>query len=179
VPGYPVAKLGAQASSERWISIEPPHASGDSARLYRLDLRSDGAHIEQTLDLDAGTLSTLQALQIGDRWFGLVQSSPENACGNTQLSAIELGSAAGNASEPLAIRSTLELPADAWTLVATDQNRALLRHYQVYTLVELASDGTLSVVSSRSSDVYLTNDSLLGKTLFGAAGRSGSRRIDF
>jgi hypothetical protein len=179
VPGYPVAKLDETASSERWISIEPAPGATGRALLHRLDLRSDGAHIEQTQPLDAGTLAGFQPLQIGDRWFGLVLTSPSNACGNTQLSAIELGSAAGNASEPLAIRSTLELPADAWTLVATDQNRALLRHDQVYTLVELASDGTLSVVSSRSSDVRLDNDSLVGKTLFGAARRSGTRRIDF
>jgi hypothetical protein len=45
--------------------------------------------------------------------------------------------------------------------------------------VELAADGSLSVVSSRSSDVRLDNDALVGKSLFGSAGRSGSRRIDF
>lgn len=178
VPGYPVAKLGGPPSSERWISMEPPQGDNAPARLYRLDIRSDGAHVEQTLDLDAGTLSTLQAIQIGDRWLGLVLSSPENACGSTQLSALELGSAAGDSNEPLGIASTLELPADRWALVAVDQNRALLRHDQVYTLVELAADGSLSVVSTRSSDVWLDNDSLAGKTLFGAS-RSGTRRIDF
>ena len=179
VPGYPVAKLGGEASSERWISLEPAPGANGHAQLYRLDLRSDGAHIEQTLDLDAGSLSGFQALQAADRWFGLVLSSPSNACGTTQLAAIELGSATGGANEPLGIRSTLELPAEAWRLVATDQNRALLRHDQVYTLVELASDGRLSAVSSRSSDVPIADDHLLGKSLFGAAGLSGSRRIDF
>lgn len=179
VPGYPVAKLGGQPSSERWISIEPAPGANGRAQLYRLDLRSDGAHIEQSLALDAGTFSGFHALQTDDRWFGLVLRSPTNACGSTQLSAIELGSAAGDANEPLGIRSTLELPADNWALVATDQNRALLRHDQIYTLVELTGDGRLNVVSSRSSDVRLVGDDLVGKTLSGAAGRLGSRRIDF
>jgi hypothetical protein len=179
IPGYAVAQLGGDESSERWISIEPAPGSTGLAQLYRLDLRSDGAHVEQSLKLDAGTFSGFHALQAGDRWFGLALSSPSNACGSTRLSAIELGSATGDANEPLGITSTLELPADAWTLVAADQNRALLRHDTVYTLVELAADGSLSVVSSRSSDVQLAHDALVGKALFGAAGRSGSRRIDF
>lgn len=179
VPGYPVAKLGGQANSERWISIEPAPGASGRARLHRLDLRSDGAHIEQTLNLDTGTFSGFQAIERGDRWFGLVLSSPANACGSTQLSAIELGSAAGGSNEPLGITSTLELPADEWALVAADRNRALLRHDAIYTLVELATDGSLNVVSSRSSDVRIDNYALVGNSLFGGAGRSGSRRIDF
>jgi len=114
-----------------------------------------------------------------DRWFGLVLSSPVNACGSTRLSAVELGSAAGGSNEPLGIRSTLELPANAWTLVAADENRVLLLHAQAYTLIELAPDGSLSVVSSRSSDVWLQNDDLVGRSLFGAARGAGSQRIDF
>jgi hypothetical protein len=102
IPGYPVAKLGGPASSERWISIEPAPGATGRAQLYRLDLGSDGAHIEQTLTLDDGTFSGFQAMQAGDRWFGLVVSSPANA------------------NEPLGIRSTLDLPADAWALVAVD-----------------------------------------------------------
>jgi hypothetical protein len=180
IPGYPVAKLGGPASSERWISIEPAPGANGHARVYRLDLRSDGAHIEQSLKLDDGSVSGFLALQSGDRWFGVALSSPANACGTTQLSALELGSAAGDANEALGITSALELPADEWLLVAADQNRALLRHDQVYTLVELASDGSLSVVSSRSSDLPgFENYKLVGKSLFGAADFSGARRIDF
>jgi hypothetical protein len=82
--------------------------------------------------LDAGTFSGFQAMQAGDRWFGLVVSSPANACGSTGLSTIELGSAAGAANEPLGIRSRLDLPANAWALVAVDQKpSALLRHDEV------------------------------------------------
>ena len=43
----------------------------------------------------------------------------------------ELGSTAGGANEPLNITSTIELPADEWALVASDANRALLRHNTV------------------------------------------------
>jgi hypothetical protein len=179
VPGYPVANLSGAASSERWISIEPAPGAIGHAQLHRLDIRSDGAHIERTLALDSGTFSGFQTLQTGDHWFGLVLSSPANACGTTQLAAVELGSTAGGANEPLNITSTLELPADEWALVASDANRALLRHNTVYTLVELTPDGSLSVISSRASDARLSNDQLLGKSLFGSAGRLGTRRIDF
>jgi hypothetical protein len=178
VPGYPVAKLGGDSSSERWISIEPEPDPTGRARVHRLEIRKDGARIERTLDMEA-SFSGFQALEVDERWLGLVLSSPANACGVTRLSALRLGTPNGDAEEVLEIASTLELPTNGWSFVTADENRALLRRDNVYTLAEVSADGTLSVVSSQSTDADLENEQLLGKSLFGGTYSSGSKRIDF
>jgi hypothetical protein len=181
VPGYPVARLGGESSSERWISVEAAPGGTGQAYVHRLRIEDAGARLEQTLDIDDGSYSGFMPIQTPRGWLGLVLTSPSNACGFTLLSAIQLGTSNGDADEPLSVSSTLELPEDGWALVTNDENRVLLHHTRsgVYTLVEVTPDAALSVISSQSPDVGLTNQQLLGTSLFGGAGRYGTRRIDF
>jgi hypothetical protein len=110
--------------------------------------------------------------------LGLVLSTPDDGCGTSQLSAIELGSDPNDTSEPLAIASTLELPSDGWAIADAAGDRALLRRDFVYILVQVDGDGTLGVVSSGSVDVAVTNEQLLGTSLYAGAGQFGHRILN-
>jgi hypothetical protein len=177
VPGYPLARLGGDATLERWLSVEAAPDETGAARLHRMNVQSDGARIEQTLDL-GGNFAGFRELRSGEAPFGLVLLTPDDGCGTTQLSAIPLGSNPADAGEPLAIASTLELPSDEWQFAASDGDLVLLRRDFVYVLVRVAADGTLSQVSSNAVDVYLGNEQLLGTSLFGAAGRAGPLKLE-
>jgi hypothetical protein len=142
-----------------------------------MNVQSDGARIEQTLEL-GGTFAGFREVRSGEARFGLVLLTPESGCGTARLSAIELGSNPADPSEPLAIASTLELPSDAWQIAATDADLALLRRDFVRVLVRVGADGTLSLVSSSTVDVYLDAEQLLGTRLLGAAGQAGPQLLD-
>jgi hypothetical protein len=179
VPGYPLARLGASAGVECWISAEALPGETGHARLQRLDIRDDGARIERQLELDGGRFVGLRVLETeSEPRLGVALLSPEDGCGTTRLSSIRLGSSNGDATDPLEVADTLELPADRWTIAAIERDHALLRHGLVYVLVQVDPSGALSLVGTRSSDVALTNPQLLGQHVFGA-GRFDSRRLDF
>jgi len=177
VPGYPVARVGGDAAMERWFSVEALPGETGAGRLHRMNVQSDGARIEQSLDL-GGRFAGFRVLASGEAQLGLVLSTPDDGCGTSQLWSIPLGSDVANASEPLAIASTLELPSDDWAIAATDGDLALLQRDFVYVLVRVAPDGTLAVVSSSTLDVPLGDEQLLGTSVFGAAGQFGPRILD-
>jgi hypothetical protein len=177
VPGYPVARLGGDAALERWLSVEAAPGETGEARLHRMNVQSDGARIEQTLEL-GGSFAGSSELRSGGARLGLVVLAPDDGCGTTRLSTIALGSDPADPSEPLAIASTLELPSYGWQLAATDGELALLQRGFVCVLVRAGSDGTLSHVSTSALDVYLSNPQLLGTSLFGGAGQAGPLRLD-
>jgi hypothetical protein len=176
VPGYPVARLGGDATLERWLSVEAAPGETGEGRLHRFNVQSDGARIEQTLELE-GDFAGFREIRSADARLGLVLLTPDDGCGTTELSSIALGADPADSSEPLAIASTLELPSDQWQLEASDGDLALLRRGYVHVLVRVAEDGTLSLVSSSTADGYL-NEQLLGTHLFAAAGRAGPRQFD-
>jgi hypothetical protein len=179
VPGYPLARLGASAGVERWISAEALPGETGRARLQRLDIRDDGARIERQLELDGGRFLGLRVLDLeSEQRLGVALLSPDDGCGTTRLSSIRLGSSNGDAAEPLELADTLELPADRWSIAATDRDHALLRHGLVYVLVHVDPSGALSLVGTRSSIVDLDNPQLLGQHVFGTS-RFDSRRLDF
>lgn len=177
VPGYPVVRLGGSPTLERWLSVEAAPDETGEARLHRFNVQSDGARIEQTLDL-GGNFTGFHELRSGEARLGLVLLAPDDGCGATELSSIALGSEPADGSAPLAIASTLELPSDEWQIQASDGDLVLLGRDLVYVLVRAAADGTLRLVSSSSVDAYLDNEQLLGTSLFGAAGRAGPRNFD-
>jgi hypothetical protein len=177
VPGYPVARVGGDGSLERWLSIEAAPGETGEARLHRMNVQSDGARIEQTLEL-GGRFAGFRVMPSGDAPLGLVLSTPADGCGTSELSAIQLGSNPTDAGEPLAVAATLELPSDDWVIAATDAELALLRRDFVYVLVRVAADGTLDVVSSSTVDVTFNNEQLLGTRLYGGAGPFGPRSIE-
>jgi hypothetical protein len=177
VPGYPVARLGADAALERWLSVEAAPGESGEGRLHRMNVQSDGARIEQTLDL-RGNFAGFRDLRFGAARLGLVLLTPDDGCGTTELSSIALGSDPADPSEPLSIADTLELPSDEWQIQASDADLALLQRDGVYVLVRVAADGSISRVSSIALDVYLGNHQLLGTTLLGAAGGAGPQRFD-
>jgi hypothetical protein len=174
VPGYPVARLGGSPALERWLSVEAAPGETGEGRLHRFNVQSDGARIEQTLDL-GGNFAAFRELRSGETRVGLVLLTPDDGCGTTELSAL-LGSNPADPSEPLAIASTLELPSDGWQLETSDGDLALLQRDFVYVLVRVAADGSISQVSSSTVDVHLGAGQRLGTSLFGAA--AGPRRFD-
>jgi hypothetical protein len=187
VRGYPQARLGTNAGVERWISVEAAPGATGHAQVLRMNIRDDGARIERELDLDGGRFAGFRLLDLEtdvgtnldtQQRLGLALMTPDDGCGTTRLSAIRLGTNTGDAAEPLELASTLELPADRWTLTAADGEYALLSHGFVYVLVHVDATGTLSIADTHASDVALYNAQLLGTTLFGS-GPSGSRRIEF
>lgn len=186
VRGYPQARLGTNAGVERWISVEAAPGATDHALVLRMNLRDDGARIERELDLDGGRFAGFRLLDLAtdvetgvatQQRLGLALTTPDDACGTTRLSAIRLGTNTGDATEPLEIASTLELPADRWALTASGGEYALLSHGFVYVLVHVDATGALSITGTRASDVALYNAQLLGTTLYGS-GPSGGRRIE-
>lgn len=177
VPGYPVARLAGDAELERWLSVEAAPGEMGDALLHRMNIQSDGARIEQTLDL-GGNFVGFREVRSGDARLGLVLLTPDDGCGTTRLSAIRFGSGLAADSAPLAIASTFELPSDDWQFQASDGDLVLLQRDFVYVLVRAASDGTLSLVSSIAVDVFLEHEQLLGANLFGGAGQAGARRFD-
>jgi hypothetical protein len=177
VPGYPVARLGGDAALERWLSVEAAPGETGAGRLHRMNVQSDGARIEQTLDL-GGNFAGFRDLRFGAARVGLVLLTPDDGCGTTELSSIALGSDPADPSEPLAIADTFELPSDEWQFQASDGDLALLQRAGVYVLVRVAADGSISRVSSIAIDVYLGNHQLLGTTLLGAYGGYGPQRFD-
>jgi hypothetical protein len=179
LPGYAMARLGADDTRERWVSVEAAPDQTGEARLYRVNIRTDGARIERQLDL-GGAFAGFRMLSFdSDARLGMVLLTPDDACGVTRLSTVRLGTTGGDADEPLEIAGTLELPSDDWVIVAIDRDLAVVRHDSVYVLVRVGADGTPSVVSSRAVDVPLGHEQLLGTNLFGAANYSGHRSIDF
>jgi hypothetical protein len=177
VPGYPVARLGGTATLERWLSVEAAPDETGEGRLHRMNVQSDGARIEQTLDL-RGNFAGFRDVRFGAARLGLVLLTPDDGCGTTELSSITLGSDPADPSEPLSIADTLELPSNEWQIQASDGDLALLRRDFVYVLVRVAADGSISTVSSTAVDVYLDEEQLLGTSLFGAGGGAGPQRVD-
>jgi hypothetical protein len=177
VPGYPVARLGGNAALERWLSLEAAPGETGAGRLHRMNVQSDGARIEQTLDL-GGNFAGFRDMRFGARRLGLVLLTPDDGCGTTELSSIALGSEPADPSEPLGIAHTLELPSNGWQIQASDGDLALLQRYGLYVLVRVAADGSISLVSSSALDVSLGNHQLLGTTLFGAYWWGGPQRFD-
>jgi hypothetical protein len=186
VRGYPQARLGTNAGVERWISVEAAPGATGHAQLLRMNIRDDGARIERALDLDGGSFAGFRLLDLETdvgtnletkQRLGLALMTPDDGCGTTRLSAIRLGTNTGDAAEPLELASTLELPADRWTLTAADGEYVLLSHGFVYVLVHVDATGILSIADTRASDVALYDPQLLGTTLFGS-GPSGSRLIE-
>lgn len=177
VPGYPVARLGGNAALERWLSLEAAPGETGEGRLHRMNVQSDGARIEQTLDL-RGNFAGFRDVRFGAAGLGLVLLTPDDGCSTTELSSIALGSDPADPSEPLSIADTLELPSDEWQIQASDGDLTLLQRDFVYVLVRVAVDGSISLVSSTTVDVYLDKQQLLGTSLFGAAGRAGPQRLD-
>lgn len=177
VPGYPLARLGGTPALERWLSVEAAPGETGEGRLHRFNVQSDGARIEQTLDL-GGNFAGFREIRSGEARVGLVLLAPDDGCGTTELSSVALDSNLADGSEPLAIASTLELPSDEWQLQASDGDLALLQRDVVYVLVRVAADGTISRVSSNAIDGYPNNQQLLGTSLFGGAGRGEPQRFD-
>lgn len=137
-----------------------------------MDVRDDGARVEQKLELD-GHFVGFRLLPAGAEQLGVVLVTPDDGCGTSQLKAIAFGRDPANASEPLAIASTLELPSDRWAIADAARGSILLRRDFVYVLVRAGTDGALSVVSSGSLDVGVTNEQLLGTSLYAGAGPAG------
>ncbi|HTV22178.1 MAG TPA: hypothetical protein VMG12_25990, partial [Polyangiaceae bacterium] len=175
VPGYPVARVGGNASIERWFSVEAAPGETGEGRLHRLNIQSDGARIEQSLDL-GGSFAGFRVLASGAAQFGLVLTTPSDGCGTSELRSIAFGPDAAEASAPLVVASALELPSDDWTIAATDGDLALLRRDLVHVLVRVAADGSLNRVSTTALDYSFDNEQLLGTLLF-ALGQ-GRRSID-
>lgn len=177
VPGYPLARLGVEGTLERWLSVEAAPNETGRATLYRMDVRDDGARVEQKLELD-GPFVGFRLLPAGAEQLGVVLVTPDDGCGTSQLKAITFGRDPADASEPLAIASTLELPSDRWAIADAARGSILLRRDFVYVLVRAETDGALSVVSSGSLDVGVTNEQLLGTSLYAGAGPAGYRVLD-
>lgn len=170
VPGYPMARLGATDTRERWLSVEAGRDDDGApwgARLHRMNIQSDGARIEQSLEL-GGRFAGFRTLAAGGATLGLALSAPADGCGTSELSTIALGTNPADAGEPLAVASTLELPSDAWTIAATDGDLALLRRDAIYLLVRVTADGTLAVVSWSSIDEPLGTEQLIGTSVYGS-----------
>ena len=172
VPGYPLARLGTRDGVERWVAVEAsPDASGH-ARVMRLDIDGGGATVVDELALDAGTFAGMRVIASEGSQVGVALLTPGDACGNTQVSALGLGS-----SERLALVGQLDLPEDDWTFAGSDGPYVLLRHFPAYVLVHVAADASLDIVGSRTvSDVV--SEQLIGTTLF-SADAGGPQRIDF
>jgi hypothetical protein len=177
VPGYALARLGGDATLERWVSVAAAPGEISEARLYRMNIRNDGARIERELAV-GGRYAGFRLLPSDtDARRGVVLTTPDDSCGVSQLSTLRLGTRQGEEDEPFDVAGTLELPSGGWRIAAIDRDLVLLHHDRVYALVRVPTDGAPSIVSSRSSDVLLDRVQLLGMNLFGT-GRYTRRSID-
>jgi hypothetical protein len=179
VPGYPLARLGGGGELERWLTIEAAPGETGHARLLRLEIETRGdaasARIDGEVALDAGSFGGALLVQPQQTPVALALMSPANACGTTQLAAVPVVAAAGDA-ERLAIADTLELPADDWDFAASDGPYVLLRSYPAYLLVQVAPDGSLTVAGAQSLATVL-GEQLIGTTLY-TADADRARRVE-
>jgi hypothetical protein len=167
VPGY---ALALRAGGQILISAAPDPQQAGAATLHRLALRDNGAHVLQSLALDAeyGQLEL-----VGDRAIYL-QRRGEGCAGTTRLVPVLLPD---DADGELRAQPALELPGSDWTLIDARGSRLLLQARSLrYAVVELG-DGAPRVHTFVAGSHYMEEPRLASDAIVGAGSFWGKQRI--